>query len=119
MTATVLAALLFSAQAAASATAPSPALSTQSQAALRCSAAFALVSFGQENGDPETGKWPQIDPRGREYFVRTMARIMDETGIDREAAASLAQREAQKLLDDKQVDAVMPACLILLDASGV
>jgi len=119
MTMTVLAALVLTMQAATPAPAPAPALSPQSQAALRCSAAFALVSYGQEAGDPEAGKWPQIDPRGREYFVRAMAQIMDETGIDRDTAAALAQHEAKKLLDDGQLDAVMPACLILLDASGV
>lgn len=96
-----------------------PALSLQAQASLRCSAAFALVSYGQAAGDPAALAWPAIDPGGREYFVRTMAKIMDETGIDRDQAAALAEREAKRLLDAKEVDAVMPACLQLLESSGL
>ena len=96
-----------------------PALSLPAQASLRCSAAFALVSFGQSAGDPAALAWPQIDPKGREYFVRTMAKIMEETGMDRDQAAALAEKEAKRLLDAKEVDAVMPACLQLLDASGL
>jgi len=96
-----------------------PALSLQAQASLRCSAAFALVSYGQAAGDPAALAWPQIDPKGREYFVRTMAKIMDETRLDRDQAAALAEHEAKRLLDAKEVDAVMPACLQLLESSGL
>lgn len=96
-----------------------PALSISAQAGVRCAAAFALVSYEQANGGPAAEKWPAIDPRGREYFVRTMARVMDETGMDREATAELARLEAQRLIEANEVDAVMPACLALLDASGI
>ena len=96
-----------------------PPLSIEAQASLRCSAAFALVAYGQEAGDPASAKWPEIDPRGREYFVRTLARIMDEAKIDRDQAADLAELEARRLLDSGNLDAVMPACLQLLDASGL
>ena len=94
-------------------------LSIEAQAGLRCSAAFALVAYDQERGVASAQQWPAIDPRGREYFVRTMAKLMDETGIDREAAAELVRLEAQRLLDAGEVDAVMPACLTLLEASGI
>jgi len=96
-----------------------PRLSIESQAHLRCSAAFALVSFGQAAGSETALQWPAIDERGREFFVRAMARIMDETGIDRDAAAELAKAEAQRLLDAGEVDQVMPACLAILEASGL
>lgn len=109
-----------------SATPPSPqtapdrvALSAQNSAALRCSAAFALVSYGQDNGNEAAMKWPALDARGREFFVRTLARIMDDTGIDRDGAAKLIEREAQGLLDNGQIDSIMPPCLALLDAAGL
>jgi hypothetical protein len=94
-------------------------LSQENAALLRCSAAFALVSFGQANQDEAAMKWPAIDPRGREFFVRTLARLMDDTGMDRDALAQLASAEAQRLLDQDQLNEVMPACLLMLEASGV
>lgn len=92
-------------------------LSIPAQAGLRCSAAFALVSYGQENGNEASLQWPTIDPKGREYFVQTIARIMDETGIDRNQAASLVEAEAERLLDANEIDSVMPSCLALLDST--
>ena len=44
---------------------------------------------------------------------------MDDTGLDREGVSQLASAEAQRLLDEEQVDQVMPACLLMLEASGV
>lgn len=94
-----------------------PRLSVSAQAALRCSAAFALVAHGQEIGNEASLQWPAIDPQGREYFVRSLAQIMDETGIDRDQAAELVRAEAERLLDQNEIDSVMPACLALLDAA--
>lgn len=94
-------------------------LTLQNQALLRCSAAFALVSYGQENGNLAALAWPRLDPRGQEFFVRSLARLMDDTGLDRDQVSVLASREAQRLLDENQVDAVMPACLAMLEASNL
>ena len=94
-------------------------LSADAHAALRCSAAFALVSYGQEKGDPASAKWPDLDARGREFFVRVMAQLIDETGRDRDQLAELAKSEAQRLLDTGEVDKVMPTCLTMLEASGL
>lgn len=96
-----------------------PELSPVSHTALRCSAAFALVSFGQEAGDPEAAKYPPMEPRGREYFIRVMAKIMDETGLSRESVAALAEKEAKLLLDQQEIKKIMPQCLMLLDQSGI
>ncbi|TNE32617.1 MAG: hypothetical protein EP350_05760 [Alphaproteobacteria bacterium] len=101
------------------ANAPIPTLSPEAQAALRCSAAFALVSYGQERGDESSAKWPDLDARGREFFVRVMAQLIDETGLDREQVAEMAKVEAQRLLDANEVDQVMPACLTMLENSGL
>ncbi|MBV7258960.1 hypothetical protein [Erythrobacter crassostreae] len=94
-------------------------LSQESKAVLRCSAAFALVSYGQSNGDADALKWPDVNTRGREFFVRSMAQMMDETGLNREGIADLVGKEAQRLSDTGEVYTVMPACLVMLDASGV
>lgn len=94
-------------------------LSMEAQAALRCSAAFALVSYGQEHGTEASAKWPNLGERGREYFVQVMAQLIDETGRDREQVAEMAKVEAQRLLDAGEVDQVMPACLTMLENSGI
>ncbi|TRD11010.1 hypothetical protein FGU71_03515 [Erythrobacter insulae] len=97
----------------------SSALSQQSKAVVRCSAAFALVSFGQGNGNEDALKWPKLEPRGREFFVRSLARLMDETGLDQAGIADLVGKEAQNLWDNDKVNDVMPGCLVMLEASGV
>ncbi|WP_394730038.1 hypothetical protein [Altererythrobacter sp. GH1-8] len=94
-------------------------LSLENKGLLRCSAAFALVSFGQDNGNEAALVWPRLDPRGQEFFVRSLAKLMDETGLDRDQVSALASREAQRLLDENQVDAVMPACLAMLESSNL
>lgn len=123
MTSLALAAALafapLSLQAAPIAPAPQVQLTQENAALLRCSAAFALVSFGQANGNEASMRWPLLDPRGQEFFVRSMAKLMDDTGLSRDEVSQLASAEAQRLLDEDQVDAVMPACLLMLEASGV
>lgn len=94
-------------------------LSQESKAVLRCSAAFALVSYGQANGNKDASGWPDVSIRGREFFVRSMAQMMDETGLNRDSIADLVGKEAQRLSDNGEVQKVMPACLVMLDASGV
>ena len=94
-------------------------LSQENAALLRCSAAFALVSYGQANGDEAAKQWPEVDPRGREFFVRALAKIIDDTGMDRDQVSQLAEAEAQRLIDENLLDSVMPGCLLMLNASGV
>ncbi|MEM8725678.1 MAG: hypothetical protein AAGE86_09175 [Pseudomonadota bacterium] len=94
-------------------------LTQQSKAAIRCSAAFAMVAYGQENGNAAAQKWPDLGTRGREFFVVALAQLMDDTGLDREGVSRLVSAEAQRLWDSGEVDQVMPACLLMLEASGV
>lgn len=96
-----------------------PALSLEQKTTLRCAAAFAMVADGQKRGNPEALAYPALDERGKEFFVRISARLMDQTGLDRRAIASIMQREAQDLWDNDQVDQIMPSCLLLLSASGI
>ena len=110
------------------ATAPSTAaspdrLSAQHHVALRCGALFAITAGEQARGLPQARRWPVMAQRGREYFVRTAARIMDDTGATREEIRVAASREAQAV--QRQVSAAadpaqafatqMNACLPLLD----
>ena len=105
---------------AAMASAQSPALNVQQSATLRCSAAFAIVAQGQANGNTAAQAYPPLAERGREFFVRTAARLMDELQLDRAEISALVSREAQQLWDEEGLlEQVMPSCLALLEASGV
>jgi hypothetical protein len=123
MLTTLLAPMLSTAlalQAAPAVPAPMPEPITQEQRALlRCSAAFALVTNGQANGDPEATRWPDLGSRGREFFVRAMAQLMDQTGLDRAGISRLAEQHARELAAKDEVGKIMPSCLLMLEASGV
>ncbi len=94
-------------------------LSSPSKALLRCSAAFAMVSQGQEAGNEAALKWPRLNERGREFFVRALAQLMDETGLDRAGISRLVSAEAQDLWDKQEIDAIMPSCLLMLEGSKI
>lgn len=99
------------------------ALSLENRTALRCSAAFAIVADGQARGKQDALAYPALDTRGREFFVRASARAMDDTGLDRAAVAAALQTEARALWAKGgiggEIDQIMPACLLLLEASGI
>lgn len=98
--------------------APLPGLSLEQETALRCSSAFAIVASEQAKGAGVTG-WPQLGARGREYFVRTGARLMDETGATRPAISALFARSATDLRAGGQLSSRLQSlrqpCLALLD----
>ena len=96
-------------------------LPIEQQAALRCAVAIAIATESQRAGDATGKDWPDLSEnnRGREFFVRSMAQLMDDTGIGREGIAPRGRKEAQALLEEGQLDAIMPACLLMLDASGL
>ena len=95
---------------------PAP-LSQENRALLRCAAAFALVAQGQATGDAAAKAWPDLSMRGREFFVRSMAQLMDETGRDRTGIAALVNAEAQALTTSGELHKVMPSCLLMLEAA--
>lgn len=98
---------------------PGPQLSIEQRTGLRCAAAFALVAQAQARGDAEALSLPPLATRGREFFVRFSAQLMDDTGMTRDAVAGLLAAEAQALGVGGDVRQVMPACILLLDASGI
>lgn len=112
-----LAALVLAAPAAAQQAAPPAPLSLEQKTALRCSAAFAVGAVLQSRG--EGADWPALATRGREYFVRVSAQLMDQTGRTREQVAEELTAQAQELRDPAVLGAAMPPCLLLLEASGV
>lgn len=114
---------LQTAQAPAPAT-PPPALadlSVDEAAALRCSVAFALVSEWQKDGDPRGDGWPGLaENGGREFFVRTMAQLMDRRGLDRQGVLDLVALQNERFrAGTDAVPAIMPACLLLKSAAGL
>ena len=95
---------------------PGP-LSLQQSTALKCSAAFALGAAMQARG--EGSEWPRLAERGREFFVRASAQIMDETGRTRDQVAAELSGKAKQLGEPGALAAAMGPCLLLLDASGL
>lgn len=107
---------------------PAPTPPTLEQAMLlRCSAAFAVVAGEQQRGVPRAQAYPALAERGREFFVRAGARLMDERKLSREQIEAAVRTEATALQDgaarasdpDKYLDDVMRPCLVVLDASGL
>jgi len=94
---------------------------------LRCSAVFAIVAGEQERGVASALAYPPLGERGREYFVRSSVRLIDDLHLSREqAAASLlaeveALRKASAEAADpaEYLDSVMQPCLSALEASGL
>ena len=92
----------------------------EQQTALRCSAAFALVARMQAAGDTSVQDFPAMGSRGKEFMVRSMARLMDEKGYDRAAISRLLTEQVQELQANRDaLDAVMPACQLLLEGAGI
>ncbi len=89
----------------------------------RCAVAFAIVGRWQRAGDARGAEYPDMENEGgREFFVRSMATLMERHNLSREAASSLIGREAQTLASPQgaeQIEAMMPSCLLLLDAAGL
>jgi hypothetical protein len=94
---------------------------------LRCSAVFAIVAGEQQRKVPAAAVYPPLGERGREYFARTGARLMDDLKISREqaeasirSAAEEVQREARAAPDRAAyIDSLMQPCLSALEASGL
>lgn len=89
----------------------------------RCGLAFAIVAGWQKAGDPRGEPYADMESEGgREFFVRSIADLMDQTGMTREQVSSLIRTEAAMLGTPEgaeRVEAMMPACLLLKEASGL
>ena len=96
--------------------APAPQLSLDHRMLVRCSAAFAIIATGQANDEAQAKNYPAMAERGREFFVRASAQVMDEAGLDRTQIAAALSAEARDLRANGALDQVMPTCLSLLPA---
>jgi hypothetical protein len=94
-----------------------PQLNEEQRTLLHCSATFAIVSGRQHAGDKAALAFPDVTARGREYFVRALAQLIDEAHLDRQGVVGLVQAEAARLQDSPDLLAGMPACLASLEAS--
>ena len=96
-----------------------PQLNLAQQTSLRCSAAFALVQRdrnGDRNSHPD---YPEMEERGKEFFIQTGLQLMAETGIGEAQYQELIYAEIDSLSAPQKLAEVMPGCLLLLDASGI
>ncbi len=96
-----------------------PSVSLEQRMQLRCSAAFALVANGQDNGNEASLAYPDLRERGQEFFVVSTARVMEQAGLDREQISQLLSEEAQDIWENDTLDQIMPVCLGLLENSGL
>jgi len=96
-----------------------PQISLEHRMRLRCSAAFALVAKAQQDGDAAARAYPPLAARGREYFVRSAAEVMDGAGLDRDQISAVLAHEARDLSRGGTLEQVMPVCLRALDDSGL
>lgn len=94
--------------------------------ALRCSAAFGIIAAEQARGVASAQRdYPPLGTRGREFFVQTGARLMDEQKLTREQVQARFKAEVEKLQADAiaapdpvaKVRSIMVPCLALLDAA--
>ena len=107
--------------------APTRPMSLEQQMLLRCSAAFAIVANEQQRGLASARAYPPLGERGKEFFVRAAARLMDELQLPREEVQARLRAEAETLRGGPSVaseratllDSVMQPCLAALDASGL
>jgi uncharacterized protein (DUF58 family) len=99
--------------------APVP-MTLEQQMLLRCSAAFALSAGEQQRGVAGAQAYPALGERGREFFVRSAARLMDALKLTREQIQARLREEAQVLsAEPARLADVMPPCLSALEASGL
>lgn len=102
-----------------------PAPTVELSTAVRCAALFGLIAGEQARGVADAQRFPSLAQRGREFFVRTGARLMDAEGLDRAAMQARMQAEVARIQTESAaapdarafVDAAMQPCLTLLDAS--
>ena len=98
---------------------PVPDLDLEQHTAARCAVAFALAAEAQSRGAPEAASLPPLAQRGREYFVRVSARLMDDLGLDRQQVSELMGAQARSLSRAGDAPAVARACLPFLEAAGI
>lgn len=96
-------------------------LGIEEATAPRCGMAFAIVQGWQTAGDARGTAWPSMENiRAREFFLNAMVRLIDAYDLERADVTRLVEVEKSRLQaqDFAAVEAMMPACLALLEASS-
>jgi|GEM_PF-1704615 len=94
-------------------------LTIEEATAPRCGIAFAIAQGWQEAGDARGQALPELKGTdAREFFLTAMVRLIDRYGLERSDVVALVQSETarHRANDYSEVEAMMPACLVLLDA---
>ncbi len=98
-------------------------LPIEEAAAPRCAVAFAIVARWQAANDPRGSEYPDMqEDGGREFFVRTLAGLMEARELSREAATDIIFGEVRMLSNPEgaeQIAAMMPACLLMKRSVGL
>lgn len=98
-------------------------LPLEQAATARCALAFATVSRWQRIGDARGEAFANVEASGgREFFVRAMARLMDDAGLTREGIMALAASEVDANstpAGGERIAAMMPACQLMKSAAGL
>jgi len=90
---------------------------------LRCAVAFGVVGRWQTDGDPRGQNYPDMkNAGGREFFVRSVATLMEARDMSREEVTTLVLSEARTLNSStgtERIKSMMPACLLMKQAAGL
>jgi hypothetical protein len=98
-------------------------LPIEQAATARCAVAYVTINRWQKTGDARGVGYPDAEKAGgREFFVRAMARLMDDAALTRDDIAALAL-DADKWNDTlegaERLKAMMPACELMKSAAGL
>jgi hypothetical protein len=103
---------------------PPPSLSAEQQRDIDCVATLAIIANDQERGAPGAEDYPLVVERGRTWAGIVGERVMEQSGLPREAvrdailaAVAAQQARVRDVADPAEiVGAQMAICLPLLDA---
>lgn len=95
-------------------------LSLEEATGPRCGVAFAIAQGWQEAGDPRASELPNLEQAdAREFFLTAMVRLIDRYDLEHEDVVKLVEAETARHQANGFADVypMMPACLVLLEAS--
>jgi uncharacterized protein (DUF2267 family) len=99
------------------------ALPIEQAAAARCAITFATIGRWQRTSDNRGADYPPMaSTGGREFFVRVMAKLTDETGLTRENLTALVVTEVDRNETPEgtaRVAQMMPACELMKLSAGL
>lgn len=97
-------------------------LPVEEAAAPRCGIVFAFVDGAQKADDPRAKDWPDIEKaNGKEFFVRAMAKLMEDRNLTRDQLSTIVSNEINKLVTDEFVivNQLKQPCMMMKKAAGL